>query len=99
MFCATLFTHMDSQHLGLVGPPSGLVHRWAWQGCHRSLGAVVRVEGGKGRIWKEHSLGGFSSGVLCPFCAMKGRKWGRSASQGSEPTKPPVFRVGERKKY
>lgn len=89
----------DHSIWGWWAHPVGLVHRWAWQGCHRSLGAVARVDGGKGRIWKEHSLGGFSSGVLCPFCAMKGRKWGRSASQGSEPTKPPVFRVGERKKY
>lgn len=97
MFCATLFTHMRSQHLGPVGPPSGLVHRWAWQGCHRSLGAVARVEGGKGRIWKEHSLGASAQGLLCPFCAMKGRKWGRSASQGSEPTLTPCVSSGREK--
>lgn len=76
MFCATLFTHVGSQHLGPVGPPSGLVHRWAWQGCHRSLGAVARVEGGKGRIWKEHSLGGYSSGGALPILCHEGEEMG-----------------------
>lgn len=97
MFCPTSFTHMESQHLGPVGPPGGLVHGWAWRGCHRFLGAVAGDEGGKSGIWKERNLGGFSPRGLCPFHAMKGRKWGAQLPRAASPLKPPVFQVGESK--
>lgn len=97
MFCPTSFTHMESQHLGPVGPPGGLVHRWAWRGCHRFLGAAAGDEGGKAGIWKERNLGGFSPRGLCPFHAMKGRKWGAQLPRAASPLKPSVFQVGESK--
>lgn len=46
---------------------------------------------------KNTALGASAQEVLCPFCAMKGRKWGRSASQGSEPTLTPCVSSGREK--
>lgn len=46
---------------------------------------------------KDATAGGISPRGLCPFRALKGRKWGAQLPRAASPLKPSVFQVGESK--